>query len=187
MRFAAVLLTLVFSAAAFSAEDTDGPRYTASGSLMMPANYREWIFLSSGLGMTYGPNAPAPDAPQRFDNVFVNRTAYQSFQKTGIWPDKTVFVLEIRASQSKGSINQAGHFQTGVAAIEAEVKDGGKWTFFGFGAGDSAKEAKPFPRTERCYTCHAQTGAVDNTFGQFYPTLLPVAKAKGTFKDPEPK
>jgi hypothetical protein len=25
-------------------------------------------------------------------------------------------------------------------------------------------------------------GAVDQTFVQFYPTLIPVAKAKGTFK-----
>lgn len=186
MRIAAILLALFSAVTAFSADDTDGPRYTASGSLIMPANYREWIFLSSGLGMTYGPNAPAADAPKRFDNVFVNRPAYQSFLKTGTWPDKTVFMLEIRSSESKGSINQSGHFQTGIAAIEAEVKDGGKWTFFGFGAADS-KEAKAFPRTERCYTCHAQNGAVDNTFVQFYPTLLPVARTKGTFKDGEAK
>jgi len=29
---------------------------------------------------------------------------------------------------------------------------------------------------------HAKNGAVDETFVQFYPTLIPVAKAKGTFK-----
>ena len=32
--------------------------YTADGQLMRPDNYREWIFLSSGLGMTYS----TPDA-----------------------------------------------------------------------------------------------------------------------------
>ena len=29
------------------------PRFTSDGQLMRPDNYREWIYLSSGLGMTY--------------------------------------------------------------------------------------------------------------------------------------
>ena len=33
-----------------------------------------------------------------------------------------------------------------------------------------------------CYSCHAEHGAVDTTFVQFYPTLLPVASAKGTLQ-----
>lgn len=149
-------------------------------TLPFPADYREWVFLSSGLGMTYGPAAPsAGDAP-RFDNVFVSRDAYQSFLKSGQWPDKTTFVLEIRRSESKGSINIGGHYQSGIAGIEAEVKDRGQWTFYSFDGG--VTEGKPFPRTQSCYACHAANGAVDNTFVQFYPTLLPVAKAHGTFR-----
>jgi len=38
------------------------------------------------------------------------------------------------------------------------------------------------PRTERCYACHTDNGAVDNTFVQFYPTLLEVATKMGTVK-----
>ena len=38
------------------------------------------------------------------------------------------------------------------------------------------------PQTSSCNTCHAEHGAVDNTFVQFYPELLAVAKAKGTIK-----
>jgi hypothetical protein len=37
-----------------------------------------------------------------------------------------------------------------------------------------------FPTSATCYTCHPTKGAVDNTFVQFYPTLLPIAKQKGT-------
>ena len=33
-----------------------------------------------------------------------------------------------------------------------------------------------------CYACHDAHAAVEHTFVQFYPTLIPVAKAKGTFK-----
>jgi len=151
--------------------------------LPFPADYREWVFLSSGLGMTYGPLAPASaTGTPRFDNVFVSRPAYQAFLKSGQWPDKTTFVLEIRNSESKGSINKAGHFQSGLAGIEAEVKDHGQWTFYSFDGG--ATEGKPFPRTQSCYACHAANGAVDNTFVQFYPTLLLVAKAHGTYNGP---
>jgi hypothetical protein len=86
----------------------------------------------------------------------------------------------VRSSQSKASINKDGRFQSDVVAIEAEVKDGGKWKFYGFGTGNPT--AKQIPATATCYSCHGQHGAVDNTFVQFYPTLLSVAKAKGTLK-----
>lgn len=163
----------------------EGPQYTSDGRLKRPADYREWIFLSSGLGMTYGPAAMqmSADNPD-FDNVFVNRAAFKSFQATGTWPDKTIFILEIRSSQSKGSINNGGHFQAGVNDIEAHVKDEkrfpGKWAFFGFPNGSDV--GKQVAATASCYSCHQEHGAVDTTFVQFYPTLIDIAKAKGTYK-----
>jgi len=36
------------------------------------------------------------------------------------------------------------------------------------------------PLAADCYSCHAAHAAVDTTFVQFYPTLLPIATAKGT-------
>jgi hypothetical protein len=170
----ALLLCLLCGFAASSQDD-----------LRLPADYREWIFLSAGLGMTYTPpTGPTAENPP-FENVFVTRPAYQAYVNTGRWPDKTMFILEIRASESNGSINKAGHYQTDIAAVEAEVKQGAQWVFYAFGKGTVGK---PLPRTERCYACHAENGASDNTFVQFYPTLLPIAKAKGTFKaTPETK
>ena len=161
---------------------TNLPEYTKDNQLVMPAHYREWIYLSSGLGMTYGPAADANPNMVMFDNVFVTPAAYQSFLQTGKWPEKTMFVLELRGSESKGSINNAGHFQTNVHGIEVEVKDssrfsGNGWAFFGF---NNSNTAKMIPATAACYTCHPTRGAVDNTFVQFYPTLLPIAKQKGT-------
>jgi len=155
------------------------PRYSADGQLTLPADYREWTFLSSGLGMTY--SAHMRDSPA-FTNVFVNPAAYRSFLATGKWPDKTMLVLEIRASASKGSINQGGSYQSDVLAVESEVKDstkfpGNGWAFFAFG---KSSAGKLLPRTEDCYACHAEHGAVDNTFVQFYPVLLEIAKQKGT-------
>ena len=77
----------------------DGPRYTNSTNLIRPADYREWTFLSSGLGMTYE-DSSASQRPQQaspsFGNVFVNPSSYRSFMQTGKWPDKTIFILEVR-------------------------------------------------------------------------------------------
>jgi len=159
------------------------PRYTADGQLILPGDYREGVFLSSGLGMTYdSPNAPGMQMKPSFTNVFVNPAAYRSFVATGKWPDKTMLLLEVRASASKGSINQGGSYQSGLVAIEGEVKDvarfpGNGWAFFAFGKSSSGKM---LPRTEDCYACHLEHGAVDNTFVQFYPALLEIAKQKGT-------
>jgi hypothetical protein len=172
-------IALLFFSAAASSQDLGAPKFTPAGELQMPANYREWVFLSAGLGMTYDAAASASANPP-FQNVFVSRPGYDGFLKTGLWPDNTTFILEIRASEAKGSINQNGRFQTGIAAIEAEVKQAGQWTFYAFGK--EGKQGKPLARSERCYSCHAENGAVDNTFVQFYPTLLPTAKAKGTLR-----
>jgi Cytochrome P460 len=156
--------------------------YNANGQLKLPSDYREWVFLSSGLGMTYKPAAGASDLPA-FTNVFVNPAAYRSFLATGKWPDKTTLILEIRSSETKGSINQGGSYQGDVLAIESEVKDlakspGTGWAFYAFG---KSTTGKLLPHTEDCYACHAEHTAVDNTFVQFYPSLIPIAKQKGTF------
>jgi hypothetical protein len=161
-----------------------GPRYTAAGELVRPADFREWMFVTSGLGMTYNQPTGAARTPS-FTNVYVNPSSYRAFMKTGEWPDKTMFILEIRASSSEGSINKGGHFQSNLVVIEASVKDEarfpGKWAYFDFGR-DMKPQVAALPRTERCYACHAENGAVDNTFVQFYPTLLEVATKMGTVK-----
>jgi hypothetical protein len=158
-----------------------GPSYTNDGEMRRPENYREWAYLSTGFDMSYAPNAEP--GHHMFDNVFVNPEAWRAFQKTGAWPDKTVLVLEVRGAEAKGSINQSGNFQAAsVMGVEVHVKDEsrfqGKWAFFGFREGKTT--AKMIAQTEDCYSCHADHGAVDTTFVQFYPTLMPLAREKGT-------
>ncbi|HUR33856.1 MAG TPA: cytochrome P460 family protein [Vicinamibacterales bacterium] len=161
----------------------DGPQLQADGTAAFPADYREWIFLSAGLGMNYGPNAPAAGAPQSFTNVYVNPSSYRAFMKSGAWPDRTMFILEIRGSASEGSINKAGHYQTDVRAIEANIKDArlpGGWGFYNFG--NKSVATAPLPQSASCYTCHAEHTAVEHTFVQFYPALMDVARKMGTVR-----
>ena len=163
------------------AESPNAPAYNKDGAMLFPKRYREWVYLSSGVDMSYNPAAQASDHPM-FDNVFVNPESYAHFVQTGTWPDKTVLVLESRAGMDKGSINHRGHFQgTEVMGIEVHVKDEarfpGKWAFFDF---DNQVSGSLFPKEASCYSCHAEHAAVDTTFVQFYPTLLPIAKQKQT-------
>lgn len=154
------------------------PAYMADGRLDFPAAYRTWVFLSSGLDMSY--RALAVPGRHSFTNVFVNPSAYAEFQKTGTWPDKTVMVLEVRRGETNGSINKNGQFQTDIVQTEVHLKDQarGGWAFYAFR--DQTAPATMIARTADCYSCHQDNGAVDTTFVQFYPTLLPIARDKKT-------
>jgi hypothetical protein len=168
---------------AAQAASTSVPSYDKDGALLPPTNYREWVYLTSGIDMSYAQKSAEMQDHSMFDNVFVNPEAYRSFLATGTWPDKTVMVLEVREARSKGSINQRGHYQgTDVMDFEVHVKDEarfpGKWAFFAFDS--PAASGTLIPQGAPCYTCHTAHGAVDTTFVQFYPTLLPLAQKKGT-------
>jgi|SRR5579859_567523 len=163
------------------AETPQSPlNFTADGKLQFPKDYRTWIYLSTGLDMSYSERTG--DVSQHvFDNVFVNPAAYAAFQRTGAWPDKTIFVLEVRRGVSRGSINKAGVYQTEVASVEAHVKDTARfksgWAFFPL---DRAGPVQALPQTSGCNVCHEQHAAVDTTFVQFYPSLLPKAQEMKT-------
>ena len=130
----------------------------------------------------YDPNGSTAANPQ-FDNVFVNPAAYEAYLQAGTWPDKTVLVLERRSSESKLSINKNGRVQTSLAGVEVHVKDvaRGGWAFYAFDR--DSQQGVLLPENAGCNSCHQKNGAVDSTFVQFYPTLIDIAKRKGTFKN----
>jgi hypothetical protein len=176
------------------AKDQPRPRYGTDDTLVLPADYREWVFLSSGLDMSYteGQSVQAPPgggglstgAHSLFDNVFVDPAAWSAFKNTGHWPDKTVFIMENREAGSKGSINKHGQFQTeNLMGLEFHVRDEarfkGGWGFF---ASDGKKAAALLPTSAACYSCHLAHGTVDTTFTQFYPTAKPIAVKAGTYR-----
>jgi hypothetical protein len=142
--------------------------YTSDGRMLFPKDYREWTYVTSGMDMSYTATGAADH--HIFDNVFVTPASYRSFLESGKWPDRTVFVLEVRGAQTGVSINQRGLTQSPeVMGYEVHVKDSHLPGGFGF-----------FHFDESCYSCHEMHGAVDTTFVQFYPTLVGVARQKGT-------
>jgi hypothetical protein len=159
---------------------SDRPQYTNSNELLKPTDYRNWVFLSSGFGMTYNPMAGGHDM---FTNVFVPQWAYREFLASGKWPERTMFVVEERGGDTKISINQHGHYQTtDLMGIGVEVKDSShfpeKWAYFNFDQTTKSAAANP---KEGCFQCHDAHAAVEHSFVQFYPTLKPVAQKFGTY------
>jgi hypothetical protein len=161
------------------------PRYAPDGALLPPADYREWVYLSSGLDMSYSQD-PAMEDHSMFDNVFVDPAAWAAFKRTGHWPDKTMFVMEGRGASTHGSINKQGKFQTEeLMGLEFHVRDEarfkttGGWGFF---AGEATGPAALLPASAPCYACHQAHGAVETTFTQFYPTAKPIAVKAGSYR-----
>ncbi len=170
---------------------TPSTSYDPAGKLVLPAGYRSWVYLTSGIDMSYRKDAPTRTTSV-FDNVFVDPPSYARFLETGHWPEGTTLVLEQRSGADHGSIVHKGAFQNGdVIGLEVHVKDAARfpastypdgWGFYSF---DDRQPTSAFGPKADCYDCHHDHGALDSTFAQFYPTILPVGAAKGTLSGRE--
>ena len=87
-------------------------------------------------------------------------------------------MLEVRHTGTDRRPNRAGLFQVEAVGLEAHVLDASKGgsRFYDF---DGKPSGTPLPATSSCNTCHAEHGAVDNTFVQFYPELLENREGEG--------
>ena len=188
-----LLLMLIFVATLFLSEKMAMPQQDRPPSgppLMFPAEYRQWVYLSSGLNMQYKgepqPSCKEGKCPPLFENVFVTRDAYEEFASKRVWPAGTVMVLERRCSAQRVSIDTSGSVQEKlflVAASQKTTENG--WNYYLFGGSDLTCQGSD-PRLDgetllpasnsstnpkECWQCHRDHGEVDNTFVQFYPTL----------------
>jgi hypothetical protein len=186
LAFAVISAFCLLLLAAAPEEKSPKPQYDAKGNLQRPADYRDWEFLSAGYGMNY---SPSPGSHEMFTNVFVQKWAYDEFLANGKWPEQSMFVIDERDAESKGSINKKGHFQTDLMGLAVEVKDStrnpDKWAYYGFDA--DGKTAEAMPKGNGCLSCHEAHAAVEHTFVQFYPTLKTVAKKFGTYNEAREK
>lgn len=182
----AIMLFGVSTQKAAIAPSTGGPAYTPDAQLRLPQDYRDWVWLTSDFHSASDPAKTEAGARHWVNNIFVNPNAYKEFLQTGTWPDKTMLVVEQRATKEMGFLapGRNGTDQSSLIGVAVHVKDEtrfpGKWAFFGFQAGKNTSSM--IPATASCYSCHAARGAVDTTFVQFYPTLLPTARSNNTLR-----
>src|ERR1700704_5055739 len=70
------------------------PEYTASGDLILPKNFHEWVFVGSPLtpNALNGGKAGFPE----YHNVYIEPGSYEIFKKTGEFPDGTIMFKELQ-------------------------------------------------------------------------------------------
>jgi hypothetical protein len=167
------------------------PEYNEQGALLRPVGYERWIMVGTSIGLSYSDGkALDPNNPGQFHNVYMQPQAFDHYVRTGEFPEQTVFVVTNNPStstQGKDSLNRAGFFAAPSKGLEVAVRDTKRfpdgWAYFMYHdkdhpATETTQPAAPEIRqTETayaraaCYDCHAEHGAVDNVFTQFYSVL----------------
>ncbi len=169
------------------------PEYNADGALLRPVGYEKWIVVGTSVGLGYEDgDKNDPNNPGQFHNVYLQREAFDHFVETGEFPEQTVFIVTNLPSRStkkdkeKADILRAGFFADPTVGLEVSVKDTKRfpdgWAYYMFHDQPGQPKRKdrdaeqPFAR-KACYDCHAEHGAVDHVFTQYY-SVLTEARAK---------
>ena len=181
--FVVMVLLLVASAlvALAAAPGPEAPQppmaaeWTATGELQRPTNYRQWIFI--GAPVTPNDMNDGHAAFPEFHDVYIDRTAFAAYMKTGEFPKGTVIVKELVSVGGKHAASGNGYFPGKFNGLAAAVKDTAKfggtrygWGYFDFGA---AKKTAAVGPAQSCNACHKASAAKDMVFTQYYPVLGP--------------
>jgi hypothetical protein len=158
------------------------PEYTASGDLILPKNFNEWVFVGSPLtpNALNGGKANFPE----FHNVYIEPGSYEIYKKTGEFPEGTIFFKELQltlpAENPDGSRTEPsgrGFFPGKLNGADVTVKDTkryadtGGWGYYNFNHHEpKAPTAKLQPKSE-CAFCHMASAKKDDVWTQFYPLL----------------
>lgn len=162
-----------------------GPKFNDKGKLLLPVNFRKWVFIGSPL-TPHGLNGGAAGFPE-FHNVYVEPAAYDYHVEHGTWPEGTMMVKELQLTKggtfedgSRIEPSGRGYFPGTVNGMDVSVKDSKRfadtngWGFFNFG-----HHALPYQAVsteapvETCAGCHMASAHEDMVFSDFYQLLNP--------------
>jgi hypothetical protein len=169
---------------ASAARKMQEPAYDQDGRLLRPSGYEKWVVVGTSIGLGYSDgDKNDPKNPGTFHNVYLQPEAFDHYVQTGEFPEQTVFIVtnnKSRPANTKGSVSRKGFVASPTSGLEVAVKDTVRfpdgWAYFMFH--DTPEKAKPetvhaeraFDRKD-CFDCHAEHGADDNVFTQYYSVL----------------
>jgi Cytochrome P460 len=158
------------------------PEYTASGDLVLPKDFHEWVYVGSPLtpNALNGGKAGFPE----YHNVYIEPGSYEIFKKTNQFPEGTILFKELQLTLpgenedgSRTEPSGRGYFPAKFNGADVTVKDSkrfadtGGWGYFNFNHHEpKAPTAKARPRGE-CAYCHIASAKKDDVWTQFYPLL----------------
>jgi len=159
------------------------PEYTKEGDLVLPKNWRSWVYVGSPL-TPQGLNDGKAGFPE-YHNVYIEPGSFDVYQKTGEFPEGTIFFKELQLVLGPqdfpdGSLNQPsgrGYFPGAFNGADVTVKDTrrfadtGGWGYYNFNHHEpKAATAKVRPKAE-CAFCHIAGAKKDEVWTQFYRLL----------------
>jgi hypothetical protein len=152
------------------------PKYGADGALLLPEDYRRWVFVGASLGLSYSEGARGMEM---FHETLMEPTAYDHFVKTGAFREGTMLVLLLHGTGERVMPARHGKFAADVHGVEMAVKDSSRrpegWAYYNFGGMSGLRRTAQAMPKEGCYNCHVQHARRDNVFIQFYPLLAEAA------------
>lgn len=158
------------------------PEYNSAGELLLPKNYHEWVFVGSPLtpNALNGGQANFPE----YHNVYIEPGSYHIYQKTGVFPEGTIFFKELQLTLpgenpdgSRTEPSGRGFFPGGFNGADVTVKDSkkyastGGWGYFNFNHHEPKASTAKVKDESECAFCHEASAKKDDVWTQFYPLL----------------
>jgi hypothetical protein len=153
----------------------------------LPPDWRHWVYVGSPLtpNALNGGKANFPE----FHNVYIEPGSFAIYQKTGEFPEGTIFLKELQLTLPGDSPNDSltepsgvGYFPGPFNGADVTVKDStrykdtGGWGYYNFHHYEpKALTASVRPKDE-CAFCHTASAKKDDVWTQFYPWLDQIAQ-----------
>jgi len=158
------------------------PEYTASGDLVLPKNFEEWVYVGSPLTPNALNNGMA-GFPE-FHNVYIEPGSYEIYKRTNVFPEGTIFFKELQltlkgdnADGSRTEPSGRGYFPGGLNGADVTVKDTkryadtGGWGYYNFNHHEPKAQTAKVKSKDECAYCHMAGAKKDEVWTQFYPRL----------------
>src|SRR5262245_54889720 len=104
------------------------PEYAASGDLILPKNFHEWVYLGSPLtpNALNGGEAGFPE----YHNVYIEPGSYEIYKQTNEFPEGTILFKELQLTLpgqntdgSRTELSGRGYFPGPFNGADVTVKD----------------------------------------------------------------
>jgi hypothetical protein len=163
------------------------PQYTPDGQLVLPPDWRHWVFVGAPLtpNALNGGKANFPE----YHNVYIEPGSFAIFEKTGEFPEGTIFFKELQltlpAENPDGSRTEPsgrGFFPGPFNGADVTVKDSARykdtdgWGYYNFHHFEPKAKTASVRSKDECAFCHMASAKTDDVWTQFYPMLDEIAQ-----------
>ena len=160
------------------------PEYTKEGDLVLPKNWRSWVYVGSPLTPD-GLNDGKEGFPE-YHNVYIEPGSYEIYKNTGVFPEGTIMFKELQRvlgpkQFTDGSLTQPsgrGYFPGAFNGADVTVKDskryaatGSTWGYYNFNHSEPKAPSAKLKPTSECGFCHQASAKKDQVWTQFYRLL----------------